>query len=129
MENSKEVIEILTSLSNKGFRIALDDFGMGYSSISHLISYPIDIVKLDKSMQSLDGENNKRLKIIESLSLMLKKLDFSVVAEGIETEAQHQLCKKLNIDYLQGFLFSKPMPANEINLILDDYCKKSSLNK
>ena len=63
MENSKEVIEILTSLSNKGFRIALDDFGMGYSSISHLISYPIDIVKLDKSMQSLDGENNKRLKI------------------------------------------------------------------
>ncbi|MBB1298938.1 MULTISPECIES: GGDEF domain-containing response regulator [unclassified Pseudoalteromonas] len=129
MENSKEVIEILTSLSNKGFRIALDDFGMGYSSISHLISYPIDIVKLDKSMQSLDGENNKRLKIIESLSLMLKKLDFFVVAEGIETKAQHQLCKKLNIDYLQGFLFSKPMPANEINLILDDYCKKSSLNK
>ncbi|WP_263640616.1 EAL domain-containing protein [Pseudoalteromonas sp. TAB23] len=56
MENSKEVIEILTSLSNKGFRIALDDFGMGYSSISHLISYPIDIVKLDKSMQSLSGE-------------------------------------------------------------------------
>lgn len=127
MENSKEVIEILTSLSNKGFRIALDDFGMGYSSISHLISYPIDIVKLDKSMQSLGGENNKRLKIIESLSLMLKKLDFSVVAEGIETETQHQLCKKLNIGYLQGFLFSKPMPVNEINLLLDDYSKKISL--
>ncbi|GAA59488.1 signaling protein ykoW [Pseudoalteromonas sp. BSi20652] len=127
MENSKEVIEILTSLSNKGFRIALDDFGMGYSSISHLISYPIDIVKLDKSMQSLGGENSKRLKIIESLSLMLKKLDFSIVAEGIETETQHQLCKELNIDYMQGFLFSKPMPANEINFLLDDYSKKISL--
>jgi EAL domain-containing protein (putative c-di-GMP-specific phosphodiesterase class I) len=78
-------------------------------------------------MQSIGGENNKRLKIIESLSLMLKKLDFSVVAEGIETETQHQLCKKLNIDYLQGFLFSKPMPVNEINLLLDDYSKKISL--
>ncbi|WP_024610696.1 GGDEF domain-containing response regulator [Pseudoalteromonas sp. TB64] len=122
MENSKEVIGILTSLSNKGFKIALDDFGMGYSSISHLISYPIDIVKLDKSMQSLDGENNKRLKIIESLSLMLKKLDFSIVAEGVETQIQHNLCKKLDIDYLQGYLFSKPMPAAEISLLLTKTC-------
>ncbi|WP_273049630.1 GGDEF domain-containing response regulator [Pseudoalteromonas sp.] len=118
MEDSKEVIDILNTLSNNGFRIALDDFGMGYSSISHLMSYPIDIVKLDKSIQPLDDNNDKRLKIIEGLSLMLKALDFSVVAEGIETPTQHALCNTLGIDYLQGFLFARPMPAHEINLLL-----------
>ncbi|WP_282130586.1 two-component system response regulator [Pseudoalteromonas aliena] len=118
MEDSKEVIDILTTLSNNGFRIALDDFGMGYSSISHLMSYPIDIVKLDKSMQPLGDNNDKRLKIIEGLSLMLKALDFSVVAEGIETPTQHALCNTLGIDYLQGFLFARPMPAHEISQLL-----------
>ncbi|ATG77895.1 two-component system response regulator [Pseudoalteromonas sp. 1_2015MBL_MicDiv] len=118
IKDNEEVTDILTTLSNNGFRIALDDFGMGYSSISHLISYPIDIVKLDKSMQSSDSEKGKRLRVIEGLSLMLKKLDFDIVAEGIETQAQHNLCKQLEIDYLQGFLFSRPMPANDIDLLL-----------
>ena len=77
-------------------------------------------------MQSVDDENSKRLKIMESLSLMLKNLDFDIVAEGIETQIQYDLCKRLNIEYLQGFLFSKPVPASKIDLLLSNKSKQIS---
>lgn len=119
IEDNFKIASVLNSLSEHGFKIALDDFGMGYSSISHLTAYPIDIVKLDKSMQTTNS--NKSIKVIEGLSLMLKALDLNIIAEGINTQEQLNLCKKLKINFLQGFLFSKPIPANEVELLLCDY--------
>lgn len=117
-KDSEKITDTLSRLSKHGFKIALDDFGMGYSSIAHLIEYPINIVKLDKSMQSFVDDDCKRYKVLESLAYMLNKLDLSIVAEGIETDSQSRLCQKLNLDYQQGFLLSRPLPVDQIDGML-----------
>jgi diguanylate cyclase (GGDEF)-like protein len=104
----------IETLSSYGFKISLDDFGVGYSSIAHLINYPIDIVKLDKSLFKMDESEEKRLAIFEALANMLKRLNMVVVAEGIETEEHLLLCKSLNIDHGQGFFFARPAAAKQI---------------
>lgn len=118
IRDSKRIVKSLGELSERGFRIALDDFGTGYSSIAYLMDFPIDIVKLDKSMQTLEETDGRRAKILSGLSLMLKKLGFEVVAEGIETEAQREICSGLGLDRLQGFLMAKPMPAEQIQELI-----------
>jgi diguanylate cyclase len=97
----------LNALAHKGYKIALDDFGVGFSSISHLNSYPINIVKLDKSLQSIDNNTGQHKNVLEAVALMLKRLDFLVVAEGIETQAQLAVCQNLNIDWFQGYLLGR----------------------
>ncbi|MGS2721258.1 putative bifunctional diguanylate cyclase/phosphodiesterase [Paraglaciecola aestuariivivens] len=120
LNNNEQTLIILNELSAVGFVIALDDFGMGYSSISHLHSYPIDIVKLDKSLQETEGKMEKRKGVLEAVALMLKLLDFIVIAEGIETDTQLSMCHRLKIDRIQGYLLGKPAPANEIENILEN---------
>lgn len=110
-EKQNIIKDSLKSLSEYGFIISLDDFGVGYSSISHLVNFPIDIVKLDKSLFTIDESEEKRIAIFEALAGMLKRLDMKVVAEGIETVEQMALCRLLNIDHGQGFYFSKPQSA------------------
>lgn len=111
LEHKDKTLLNLETLTAKGFKIALDDFGMGYSSISHLNNFTIDVVKLDKSIQPKDASDNKSIILFEALSTMLKKLGFIVVAEGIETEYQLSLCKQLNINTVQGYLLSMPESA------------------
>lgn len=120
IKDNKKVAEILGVLSSKGYQIALDDFGMGFSSVAHLMDYPIDIVKLDKSMQTTGDSSEKRRKVFDALALMLKKLDFIIIAEGIETQEQLALCKKLEIDRLQGYLLGKPLDTKETTLLLEN---------
>lgn len=116
-DNDKAIADSLNQLSSYGCKIALDDFGMGYSSIAHLMHYPIDSVKLDKSMQSSELECEKRENIFEALTLMLRTLDFEIVAEGIENEQQLALCKKLGIERGQGYLLGKPAPPSQLFLL------------
>lgn len=116
-DNDKAIADSLNQLSSYGCKIALDDFGMGYSSIAHLMHYPIDSVKLDKSMQSSELECKKRENIFEALTLMLRTLDFEIVAEGIENEQQLALCKKLGIERGQGYLLGKPAPSSALFLL------------
>ncbi|WP_199610123.1 two-component system response regulator [Flocculibacter collagenilyticus] len=113
-KESDKIKSSLEILSKFGCRIALDDFGTGYSSISHLITYPIDIVKIDKSLFSQNNEDIKRVKIFKGLALMLKTLDFSIIAEGVETQEQLTLCKELSIHKVQGYLLGKPTSTSEI---------------
>lgn len=112
LEDDEVTRETLHSLSSQGFQIALDDFGMGFSSIAHLNNFPIDIVKLDKSLQNNEPNVNKKKSLLEAVTIMLKLLDFVVVAEGIETQSQLLVCHELKIDKIQGYLLGKPMPAN-----------------
>jgi len=119
LEHNETTVKALKDLSAYGFKIALDDFGMGYSSISHLTNFVIDIVKIDKSMQPVDNNDKKRKNLLEALSMMLIQLNFKVVAEGVETEAQLSLCKALHIDLIQGYLLSVPMSADQIEIQLN----------
>lgn len=116
--DNEQISASLRALSEHGFKIALDDFGMGFSSIAHLMEYPIDIVKLDKSMQIPSDAGGKREQVLAGLALMLRQLNFEIIAEGIETKAQQDNCVNLEFDKLQGFLLAEPMPATEIDELL-----------
>ncbi|QHJ13124.1 putative signaling protein [Paraglaciecola mesophila] len=118
IKDNKKVTDILRVLSGRGFKIALDDFGMGFSSVSHLMEYPIDIVKLDKSMQTSNDSSDKHQRIFKALALMLKTLDFVVVAEGIETKEQLLQCQQFNLERLQGNYLGLPLNKEKSELFL-----------
>jgi diguanylate cyclase (GGDEF)-like protein len=114
-KDSETIKHALQKLSDFGCLIALDDFGTGFSSISHLMNYPIDVVKLDKTMLHNNGDDGKQQqKVFSALALMLKTLGFTVVAEGVETAEQLALCKQVGIDKVQGYYLAKPGPIEQI---------------
>lgn len=113
-EQQAAIKQSIETLSEYGFKISLDDFGVGYSSISHLINYPINIVKLDKSLFKMDEGEEKRLAIFEALANMVKRLNMIVVAEGIETSEHLRLCQQLDIDYGQGFYLARPTEPEQL---------------
>jgi EAL domain-containing protein (putative c-di-GMP-specific phosphodiesterase class I) len=108
-------IEIINELYKLGFKIALDDFGTGFSSLTHLIKMPYHMVKIDKNFIKNILENKSMEKeLIKMIVGLGKNADFSVVCEGIETESQAKVLDKINCDYQQGFLYSKPVYKTEI---------------
>lgn len=96
-----------------GVVISIDDFGTGYSNLSQLSRLPFKVLKIDKSLIDGLGENVKSEAIVTAIILMAHALSHKVVAEGIETAAQHNFLKKLGCDQVQGFLFGRAMPAGK----------------
>ncbi|ASA57658.1 putative bifunctional diguanylate cyclase/phosphodiesterase [Vibrio gazogenes] len=110
LENSLSAIEMLNNLSQTGVRLSLDDFGTGYSSLSHLSQFPFSILKIDKSfVQNADDKQQRTL--LKAICAFAHSLGYETVAEGIETEEQKQFCQALNVNRLQGYLFSQPLSA------------------
>ncbi len=105
---------VIQDISQLGCKISLDDFGTGCSSLSHLHSFPIDIVKIDKSLIPNKSSQNKIKNIFSGLVLMIKSLKLEIVAEGVETSEEFNLCLALDIDKIQGYYFDKPLSANEL---------------
>jgi EAL domain-containing protein (putative c-di-GMP-specific phosphodiesterase class I) len=114
IDQDESINQNIIQLCELGCKLALDDFGTGFSSLSHLINFPINIVKLDKSLLPTSDTDAKRLKIVKGIAAMVNIIDLHIVAEGVETEYQRDLCYGLKVDELQGYFFDKPMPANEI---------------
>jgi len=120
MENVVEVREIFGGLQQKGIRLSIDDFGTGYSSLSKLKSLSVDDLKIDKSFIAdikVDA-GAENFAIVEAIVAMAKTLKIKVVAEGVETPTQLDVLKRLRCDYSQGYLFSKPVSADEFALLL-----------
>ncbi len=100
----------------------MDDFGTGHSSLSFLHRVPMDILKIDRSFINRTGEGRKYEAIVETIVRLAHNLDMAVVAEGIETTEQMTLLRKLNCNYGQGYLFSKPLDAPDAEEYIDtDY--------
>ncbi len=121
IRNEEQAIELLNSFREMGVRIALDDFGTGYSSLSYLRKLPIDALKVDRSFVRdlvLDGESEMVLDAIVDLARKLKLL---VVAEGVETEEQLEILRRLGVDMVQGYYYAKPMPAAQAREFLEMY--------
>jgi diguanylate cyclase (GGDEF)-like protein/PAS domain S-box-containing protein len=114
MESLDTSIVILNQLMDMGIRIALDDFGTGYSSLSYLRKIPIKTLKIDKSFIDNITSSKKEESIINNIIQMAHSLDLKVIAEGVETKEQLSVLKKRKCDYIQGYYFSKPLPAVEI---------------
>ncbi len=106
---------VLAALSERGIGIALDDFGTGYSSLSYLSALPFTKLKIDRSFLLDIAENPRALRLLASVARLGRDLELTVVAEGVETEAQLQcLIEATDIQQVQGYLFSVPLPACEI---------------
>ena len=112
MEYRDKNLDILDRLKELGCKISIDDFGTGYSSISYLKYLDIDAIKIDKSFLEDVLENEKNLKILKSIIVLSKSLDYCVIAEGIETKEEEDLLRKYNCDNGQGYYFARPMDSN-----------------
>ena len=119
LQNTDETHAILEELHDLGVGISLDDFGTGYSSLSYLQAFPLNKVKIDRSFVKDLGENARSLTLVRSVARLSNDLGLSVVVEGIETDEQLMLvAAEDNIDEAQGFLFSRPLPAQQIHQLL-----------
>ena len=118
MQNTKETIWILEQMKDLKIRIALDDFGTGYSSLSYLTTFPVDILKIDRSfIMGCTMKNSNRI-IIRTIVAMGQSLGMKVVAEGIETEEQFELLKEYGVNEGQGYYFSPPVAQDQFIKLL-----------
>ncbi|WP_296321034.1 EAL domain-containing protein [Treponema sp. UBA3813] len=118
-DNSQQIIDIVNNLRNKGFRIEMDDFGSGYSSLNMLTTLPIDALKLDKGFINNIAHGNKEMRMVELILEIAEFLKVPVIAEGVETREQLELLKIAKCDVIQGYYFSKPLPPEEFNALIE----------
>lgn len=113
LQDSVEIIRIFNLLKELGVKLELDDFGTGYSSFGYLKSLPLDIVKIDRSLINDIETDPKEKMILESMITILHGLNLEVVIEGVETLEQFNKIVPLRPDYIQGYLFNKPIKEND----------------
>ncbi len=124
MDNTDRAAKILRSLKELGVRIAIDDFGTGYSSLSYLKAFPIDTLKIDRSfIKNMIEKPDDAAAIVEAIIAMAKALRLKVVAEGVETREQLSFLQMLGCDQVQGFFFSRPVPAPDFATLLKEGVK------
>ena len=114
MQYAGETSETLSDLYAMGCRLAIDDFGTGYSSLAYLKRFPINVLKIDYSFIRDIPDDKDDMEIVSTIIAMAHNLKIEVVAEGVETEAQVEFLKASNCDFMQGFMFSRPLTADEI---------------
>ena len=110
----KAALVKLSQLRELGVRIAMDDFGTGYSSLSYVQHFPLDKIKIDRSFITNLASNDGSFAIVQAVVTIAKSRNIVTVAEGVETEQQLGLLRTLGCTEMQGYLFSRPVPAQEI---------------
>lgn len=110
----------LIEIRNAGYRIELDDFGSGYSSINILSAFPLDVIKLDMSFMRQFGDES-RTKVLAACIKLAKDLGYSTISEGVEKNEQREVLNTLGVDAIQGYVFSKPLPEEEFEEYLSKY--------
>lgn len=104
---------VFDELNKIGVRLAIDDFGTGHASMAYLQQFRVDVLKIDKSFISLIGSDALTCHLIDTVVELATRLGLTVIAEGVETEAQRKYLMERGVTYLQGYLFAPPMPLNE----------------
>lgn len=120
MHDATSAIQIVDRLKNIGVRLSLDDFGTGYSSLSYLSRFAIDTLKIDQSFIQDITVNPVNASIATATIAMAHKLGKTVIAEGVETESQMAFLRRHDCDGMQGYLFSRPVPIEQLRTLLRD---------
>ncbi|MCW2778532.1 MAG: Signaling protein ykoW [Frankiales bacterium] len=119
VEHDEQMQELLAALKRRGVRLAIDDFGTGYSSLSYLHRFPVDVLKVDRSFVSGVAAGSDEEELTRTIVRLGQSLGLVVVAEGIEEAEQLQSLQVMGCDLGQGFLFSRPVPAGELEAAFD----------
>jgi diguanylate cyclase (GGDEF)-like protein len=128
VDNPEEMVKRIEDLHDLGVRVALDDFGSGYSNLSYLQRFPLDKLKIDRSFVVALGNSANGGVIIQAIVALGRALGLSVLVEGVETEQQRVLLRLAGCDEMQGFLFAKPAPAAAIDRLLSQQ-KQNAVSK
>ena len=117
--DTRQLVEVVEQFRKHGFKIEMDDFGAGYSSLNMLTSLPIDVLKVDMRFISGVNDDAKNHRMMELIMDIAEFLDVPVVAEGVEEEEQYATLKDMGCEMIQGYYFSKPVPADDICNFID----------
>ena len=128
-ENMARLIEIVENLRKKGFRIEMDDFGAGYSSLNMITTLPIDILKIDMSFVRNMEKSERDQKLVELVVDIAKFLNVPTVAEGVETDSQLATLKKMGCEIIQGYYFSKPVPPADFIPFIEKEIERKKASK
>jgi EAL domain-containing protein (putative c-di-GMP-specific phosphodiesterase class I) len=107
-----------------GCKVSIDDFGTGYSSLSHLHRFPFNTLKIDRSFIIRMTESREGFEIVRVIASMAKVLDRDVVAEGVEEQPQVQVLRDLGVEFVQGYVYSKPLPSADATAFLEKWRQK-----
>ena len=118
MDDAERAIQVLSALRAMGARISLDDFGTGFSSLSYLHRYPLQLLKIDRSFVSRMEANTESLQIVQTIMNLARSLNMEVIAEGAETAAEVSRLRSLGCQFCQGYFFSRPLAEDAIELLL-----------
>ncbi|ENH3104373.1 EAL domain-containing protein [Salmonella enterica] len=123
-DGSHEMLERLRSLHTCGFTLALDDFGTGYANMEYLHQVSVDIIKIDRIFVNRIGQGKSSEKLLLGFIDMAATLDLKIIAEGVETEKQAVWLKEHGVEWLQGYLYSPPVPPEKLQLIISNSIKQ-----
>jgi diguanylate cyclase (GGDEF)-like protein/PAS domain S-box-containing protein len=126
-DNIEAAVGLLMQLRDLGVQLSIDDFGTGYSSLSYLQRFPIDTLKIDRSFVTQMMESEENLAIVRTIVALAQNLGMDVVAEGVETEEQLMLLRKLDCEHGQGFLFSTPLGERQLDRYIANYILDTEL--
>jgi EAL domain-containing protein (putative c-di-GMP-specific phosphodiesterase class I) len=114
MDNPEASAAVLETLRARGIRVAVDDFGTGYSSLAYLLRFPVRTLKIDRSFVHGMEHSREAATIVRAIASLAGSLGLEMVGEGVENHAQLALLQELGCHQIQGFLFSRPLPAGEL---------------
>lgn len=128
MENFETTEQAFSQLQDLGVQIQIDDFGIGYSSLSYLSNFPISALKIDHTFIKQMNDESNNLKIVQAILMLSHRLGVGVIAEGVETESQLLQLRQLGCEFGQGFFLSVPLPGSDLrNLLVDAKTGKTTL--
>ena len=119
-ENARQLLELIHGLRQLGFEVEMDDFGSGYSSLNMLSDMPIDVLKMDMKFVRNIEHSETDFRLVKLILDIARYLNLCAVAEGVETEGQLKLLQGAGCDLVQGFYFSRPLPANEFERLIQE---------
>jgi EAL domain-containing protein (putative c-di-GMP-specific phosphodiesterase class I) len=118
MGNAQDTISVLHDLKALGVKLQVDDFGTGYSSLSYLHQLPLDILKIDRSFIVAMALGNKHMSIVRAIIALANTLGLETTAEGVDEVAQAQQLREMGATYGQGYLWSRPVPADQAEALI-----------
>jgi EAL domain-containing protein (putative c-di-GMP-specific phosphodiesterase class I) len=124
MDNPERTVDLLKRIMAIGCKVSIDDFGTGYSSLSHLHRFPFNTLKIDRSFIVRMADTREGFEIVRVIASMAKVLERDVVAEGVEELPQVGMLREMGVEFVQGYVFSKPLPVPEATAFLEKWREK-----